>query len=47
MQEGPKTPVRSNACIKVQAMAQIMEKSQTYATGLNNQKLPNFVYLIS
>ena len=47
MEEGPKSPTRSIASSKVQALAQILEKSQTVATGLNNQKLPGIVHLIS
>jgi len=40
IEEGPKSLVRSNASSKVQAMAHILEKSQTGATRLNNQKVP-------
>ena len=47
MEKGPKSPERSNASSKVQAMAQILEKSQTNATGLNRQRILNFVHLIS
>ena len=47
MEEGPKSPTRSNASSKVQAMAQILEKSQIVTIRLNNHNLPDFVHLIS
>ena len=47
MQEGPKSLTRPITSSKVQAMAQILEKSQTVAIELNNQKLPSIVNLIS
>ena len=47
MEEDPKSPTKSIASSKVEAMAQILENSQTVSTGLNNQNLPGFVHLIS
>jgi len=47
MQEGPKTTTGPIASSKVQAMVQILEKSQIVTTELDNQKLPYFVHLIS
>jgi len=47
MEEGPRTPAKSNASSKVQAMAQILEKSQSDASRLNGQNVPSFVHLIS
>ena len=47
MEEGARSSTRSNTSSKVQAMAQILEKSQRDVTGLNGQKMPSFVYLIS
>jgi len=47
MEEGPKSPARSDASSKVQAMAQILERSQIDTTRLNDQKMPDFVHLIS
>ena len=47
MEGGPKSVTRSNTSSKFQAMAHMVEKSQTEATELNNQKVPGFVYLIS
>jgi len=45
--EGPTSPSRSFTSSKVQAMAQIVEKSQNQATELNGQKVPGFVHLIT
>jgi len=47
MEEGRRSPARSNARSKVQAMAQILEKSQSDATGSYSQKIPGLVCLIS
>ena len=47
IEEGPKSLIRSNASSKVQAMAQILEKSQSDASRLNGQNVPSFVHLIS
>jgi len=47
MDEDPKSLARSNASSKVQGMAHIVEKSQTEAIGLSNQKMPGFVHLIT
>jgi len=44
---GPESLVRSNASSKVQAMAHILENSQTDITELNSRKVPDFVHLIS
>jgi len=46
-EEGPTSPSRSFTNSKVQAMAQIVEKSQNQATGLNGQNMPDFVHLIN
>ena len=46
-EEGPKSPTRSNASSKVQAMVQMLEENRTAASGLNNQNVPSFVHLIS
>ena len=45
--EGPKSLLRSNVNSKFQAMAHILEKSHGEASGLNGQKIPSFVHLIS
>ena len=42
-----KGPTRSIASSKVQALAQIVEESQSYVTGLKDHKLPGFVHLIT
>jgi len=47
MEQGPKSPVRSNTSSKVQVMAQILEKSQIKATRLNGHNLPGLVHMIS
>ena len=46
-EECPTSLLRSFTNSKVQAMAQIVEKSQNQATGLNGQKVPGFVQLIT
>lgn len=46
-EEGPTSPTRSYASSKVQAMAHIVEKSQTEVTGLHDHNVPSFVHLIS
>jgi len=40
-------PTRSFANSKIQALAQIVEGSQNQTTGLNGQKMPSFVHLIT
>ena len=47
MDEGPKSPRRSDTSSKVQAMAYVVGKSQMEASGLHDQNVPGFVHLIS
>ena len=46
-EEGPPSPTGFFTNSKVQAMAQIVEKSQTEVTGLYGQNVPDFVHLIT
>ena len=45
--EGPTGPTGSFANSNVQAMAQIVEKTQNQAIGLNDQNVSSFVHLIT
>ena len=46
-EEGPTSPTGSFPNSNVQAMAQIVEKSQAEVTGLYGQNVPCFVHLIT
>jgi len=46
-EEGPTRPTRSFTNSKVQAMTQIVEKSQTEITWFYGMNMPGFVHLIA
>ena len=46
-EEGPTSPTRFIGSSKVQALAQIVEESQSHVTRLKDQNLPDFVHLIT